>query len=191
MRNDFVKKGLVFGIILFFVGMSVISSNANLVKKRSDFPANLVNTDDYTNYLGDIYFNISRFSTEVGFKHPDEKNYTFPVVNGNYTLNFTVGLNITSEQKLLFLRGVFTYAKISSDDSPIWAAFGINFVRGEVVGPWNISDIARNFNDPPINGQENVTMSIILRGRGFPFGFLKPEETSFTITVHFVEEEYN
>ncbi len=188
MKNDLVKKGLVFGIILLFIGLSVISSNANVVEKSSDPTAGQMNDDDYTNYLGTIYFNFSRFSVDIGFRHPEEINYTFPVINGNYTLNFTVGLNITSEQKLLFLRGAFTYAKISADDSPIWAAFGINFVRGEVVGPWNISDIARNFNDPPINGQENVTMSIILRGRGFPFGFLKPEETSFTITVHFVEE---
>jgi hypothetical protein len=188
MRNDSIKKGLIFGIILLFVGISVITSNANVFDKSSVPIECKVSSNDYTNYLGEIFFNISRFSTEVSFKHPEDTNYTFPVVNGNYTLNFTVGLNITTEQKLLFLRGAFTYAKISTDDSPIWAAFGFNFVRGEVVGPWNISDIARNYNDPPINGQENVTMSIILRGRGFPFGFLKPEETSFTINVHFVEE---
>ncbi len=188
MKNDSIKKGLIFGIILLFIGISVIPSNANVVDKSSIPIKSKASSDNYTNYLGEIFFNISRFSTEVGFKHPNEKNYTFPVVNENYTLNFTVGLNITSEQKLLFLRGAFTYAKISTDDSPIWAAFGINFVRGEVVGPWNISDIARNYNEPPINGQENVTMSIILQGRGFPFGFLKPEETSFTITAHFVEE---
>lgn len=188
MRNDFIKKGLIFGTILLFVGISVIPSNANVVDKSSVPTESKASSDDYTNYLGEIFFNISRFSTEVGFKHPGDTNYTFPVINGNYTLNFTVGLNITSEQKLLFVRGAFTYAKISTDDAPIWAAFGINFVRGEVVGPWNISDISRNYNDPPINGQENVTMSIILRGRGFPFGFLKPEETSFTIKAHFVEE---
>jgi hypothetical protein len=188
MKNKLWKKGLVLGLILLFVGLSVIPSNANMNENSRNPTVGRVNSNDYTNYLGSISFNISRFSTEIGFKHPDNKNYTFTVVNSTYILNFTVELNITSEQKLLLTRGAFTYAKISMDDSPIWAAFGINFVRDEVVGPWTIKDIERDFNDPPINGAENVTLSIILRGRGFPFGFLKPEETSFTITAHFVEE---
>ncbi len=188
MKNDLVKKGLVLGIILLFVGLSVIPSNANVVKNSSNSTVGRVNGEDYTNYLGTIYFNFSRFSVNVGFEHPEDTDYTFLVVDGNYTLNFTVELNITSEQKLLLPRGAFTYAKISTDDTPIWAAFGFNFVRGDYVGAWTIKDIERNYNDPPINGQENVTMEIILQGRGFPFGFLKPEETSFTITAHFVEE---
>ena len=188
MKNDLLKKGLVFGIILLFIGLSVISSNANVVKKRSDPIVSEVCIDDYTNYLGTIHFNFSRFSLDIGFKRPEDTNYTFPVVDGNYTLNFTVELNTISEKKLLLPRGAFTYAKISADDTPIWAAFGINAIRGEFVGPWTIKDIERNYNDPPINGMENVTLSIILQGRGFPFGFLKPEKTSFTITVHFVEE---
>jgi len=189
MKNDLVKKGLVLGIILLFVGLSVIPSNANVVKNSSNSTVGRVNGDDYTNYLGTIYFNFSRFSVNIGFKHPEDTNYTFPVVDGNYTLSFTVELNTTSEQKLLLPRGAFTYAKISTDDTPIWAAFGINVIRGEFVGPWTIEDIERNYNEPPINGAENVTLSIILRGRGFPFGFLKPEETSFTVTAHFVEEQ--
>jgi hypothetical protein len=159
-----------------------------VVDKSSDPTAGQMNGDDYTNYLGTIYFNFSRFSVDIGFKHPEDTNYTFPVVAGNYTLSFTVELNITSEQKLLLPRGAFTYAKISTDDTPIWAAFGINVIRGEFVGPWTIKDIERNYNDPPINGAENVSLSIVLRGRGFPFGFLKPEETSFTVTAHFEEE---
>ena len=188
MKNCLYKKGLVFGIILLFIGMSVIPSNANVVNKSSVPMKGEVSSDDYTNYLGAIYFNLSRFSVDVEFEHLEDTDYTFPVIDGNYTLNFTVEFNTTSEQTLLLSRGAFTYAKISTDDSPIWAAFGFNFVRGDYVGAWTIKDIERNYNDPPINGQENVTMEIILQGRGFPFGFLKPEETSFTITAHFVEE---
>ena len=188
MRNDIVKKLLVFGLILLFIGLSVIPSNANVVKKSGDSIVSEVSIDDYTNYLGAIYFNFSRFSVDIGFKHPEDTNYTFPVVDGNYTLNFTVELHTTSEQKLLLPRGAFTYAKISTDNTPIWAAFGINSIRGEFVGPWTIKDIERNYNDPPINGAENVSLSIVLRGKGFPFGFLKPEETSFTIAAHFEEE---
>ncbi len=187
MKNKFWEKGLVFGIILLFIGMSVISSNADVVRNRNNSPVVLVNSDNYTNYLGAIHFNLSRFSTDIGFEQSEVTDYTFPVVDGNYTLDFTIELNITSEQTLLLSRGVFTSAKISTNDSPIWKAFGINFVRGEYVGAWTIQDIERNYNEPPINGQETVTMSVILKGRGFPFGFLKPEETSFTITAHFVE----
>ncbi len=189
MKNIFWKKGLVLGIILLFIGMSVIPSNADVVRNKNNSPVVLVNSDNYTNYLGAIYFNLSRFSTDIGFEHPEVTDYTFPVVDGNYTLDFTIELNTTSEQKLLLLRGVFTSAKISTNDSPIWVAYGINFIRGEYVGAWTIQDIERNYNEPPINGAENVTLSIILRGRGFPFGFLKPEETSFTVTAHFVEEQ--
>jgi len=187
MENKFLKKGLVLGIILLFVGMSVISSNADVVRNRNSPPVGLINSDNYTNYLGAIHVNLSRFSIGFEFVHPEETDFTFPVVDGNYTLNFDIELNITSEQRLLISRGVFTSAKISTDDSPIWKAFGINFVRGDYVGAWSIEDIARNFNEPPINGQETVTMEVILKGRGFPFGFLKPQETSFTITAHFVE----
>ncbi len=188
MRNDLLKKGLVFGIILLFIGLSVISSNANVVKKSSDPMVSEVYIEDYTNYLGTMYFNFSRFSVDIAFEHPEDTDYTFPVVEGNYTFNFTVELNTTSEQKMLLPRVALTYAKISTDDTPIWAAVGINFIRGEFVGPWTIKDIERNYNEPPINGAENISLSIILRGRGFPFGFLKPEETSFTITAHFEEE---
>jgi len=189
MKNNLVKKGLVLGIIFLFVGLSVIPSNANVVKNSSNSTVGRVNGDDYTNYLGTIYFNFSRFSVDIGFTHPEETDYIFPVINGNYTLNFTVELNTIFEQILLLPRGAITYAKISTDDTPIWAAFGINVIRGEFVGAWTIKDIERNYNDPPINGAENVTLSIILQGRGFPFGFFKPEETTFTVTAHFVEEQ--
>ena len=181
MKNCLYKKGLVFGIILLFIGMSVIPSNANVVNKSSVPMKGEVSSDDYTNYLGAIYFNLSRFSVDVEFEHLEDTDYTFPVIDGNYTLNFTVEFNTTSEQTLLLSRGAFTYAKISTDDSPIWAAFGFNFVRGDYVGAWTIKDIERNYNDPPINGAENVTMEIILQGRGFPFGFLKPEVILFLL----------
>jgi hypothetical protein len=178
LKSDIIKKGLVIGIFLLFIGISSAPTNANVVKNNSD----------YTNYLGTIYLNLGRFSTDIGFEHPEVTDYTFPVIDGNYTLNFTVELNITSDQKLLLSRGLFTSAKISIDDSPIWKAFGINFGRGEHVGAWTIQDIERNYNEPPINGQETVTLSVIIKARGFPFGLLKPQETSFTITAHFVEE---
>jgi hypothetical protein len=168
--------------------MCVIPSNANVIRKI-DAPLEVeLSNSDYTNYLGAINFNLSRFSVGVEFEHPEDTDYIFPVVDGNYTLNFDIELNVTSLEKLLLTRGVFTRAKISTGDSQIWTAFGINFVRGDYVGAWSIKDIERVYNEPPIKGQENVTMSIILMGRGFPFGFLKPEETSFSITAHFVAE---
>jgi len=188
MRNDIVKKGLVIGILLLFIGIISIPTNANLVKSNSKIINNELINNDYTNYLGAIYLNLGRFSTDIVFEHPEVTDYTFPVVDGNYTLDFTLELNITSEEKFLLSRGVFTSAKISIGDSPIWKAFGINFIRGEYVGAWTIQDIERNYNEPPINGQETVTLSVILKARGFPFDFLKPQETSFTITAHFAEE---
>ena len=188
MRSDIVKKGLVIGILLLFIGISSVPTNANSVKSNSNPIGNELNNSDYTNYLGTIYFDLGRFSTNIGFEHPEITDYTFPIVNSNYTLNFTVELNITSDQKLLLSRGVFTSAMISMGDSPIWKAFGINFGRGEYVGAWTIQDIKRNYNEPPINRQETVTLSVIIKARGFPFGLLKPQETSFTITAHFVEE---
>ena len=187
-RNELVKKGLVIGILLLFIGISSIPTNANVIKNNSNHIDNELNNSDYTNYLGTIYFNLGRFSTDIGFEQPEVTDFTFPVVDGNYTLGFTVELNITSEQKLLLSRGVFTSAKISMNDSPIWKAYGINFIRGEYIGAWTIQDIERIYNKPPINGQEAVALSVILKGRGFPFGFLKPVETSFTITAHFVEQ---
>ncbi|KYK23720.1 hypothetical protein AYK21_02250 [Thermoplasmatales archaeon SG8-52-2] len=188
IKSDIVKKGLVIGILLVFISISCIPTNANVVENNSNHIDNDFINSDYTNYLGKISFNLGRFSSEIGFEHPEITDYTFPVINGNYTLNFTVELNITSDQKLLLSRGVFTSAKISIGDSPIWKAFGINFIRGEHVSAWTIQDIERNYIAPPINGQETVTLSIILKARGFPFDFLKSQETSFIITAHFIEE---
>jgi len=188
MKNDLIKKGLIFGIALLFIGTNVIATNAfNEIKSNDSMQYKLIN-DDYINYLGTIYFNFSRFSVDVGFKYPENTDYIFPVESGNYTLNFTVELNITSQKKLFLSRGALTYAKISTDDTPIWMAVGINAIRGEMIKAWTIKDIERNYNDPPINGMENVNLSIILQGRGFPFGFLKPEKTSFKITAYFAEE---
>jgi len=188
MRNDIIKKGLVIGIFLLFIGISSIPINANVVKNNSKYIDGELNNSDYTNYLGTIHFNLGRFSTDVGFEHPEVIDYTFPVVDSNYTLNFTVELNITLEQKMLLSRGVFTSAKISTGDSPIWKAYGINFIRSEYVVAWTIKDIERNYNEPPINGQETIILSVILKARGFPFGSLRPEETSFTIAAHFAEQ---
>ena len=188
MRNNIIKKGLIIGILLLFIGIISIPTNANLVKNNNNHIENMLINSDYTNYLGTIYINLGRFSTDVGFEHPEVTDYIFPIVDGNYTLNFTVELYITSDQKLLLSRGVFTSAKISIDESPIWKAFGINFIRGEHVGAWTIQDIERNYNEPPINGQDNIILSVNLKARGFPLDFLRPQETSFTITVHFIEE---
>ena len=189
MRNNIVKKGLVIGILMLFIGISSIPTNANVVKNNSNhIDSELDNNSDYTNYLGTIYFNFSRFSVDIGFIQPEVTDYIFPVIDGNYTLNFTVELNIKFEQIMLFSRGVFTYAEIKTDDKPIWSAFGINVIHGDFVGAWTLKDIERIYNKPPINGRENVTISIRLHGRGFPFSFFKPEETYFTINAHFVEE---
>ena len=187
MKKKMFRNGLVIGIIILFVMMSVIPSNAHVVKNSSSSTVGQVNSDDYTNYLGTIYFNFSRFSVEVGFTVPEDRNYTFPVIDGKYTLNFTVEFMSKSNQILFFPRIAFSYAKICADDTPVWVAYGFNIVRGEVVGPWEIKDIERNYNDPPINGRENVTLSIYLQGRGFPFGFLRPKGISFTITAYFAE----
>ncbi len=187
MKNNLLKKGLIFGIIILLIGTNVFPANTiNEIKSNDSMQYKFIN-DDYTNYLGTIYFNFSRFSVDVGFKHPKNTDYIFPVKSGNYTLNFTVELNITSQQQLFLARGALTYAKISTDDLPIWMAVGINAIRGEMIKAWTIKDVERDYYEPPINGMENVTLSIILQGRGFPFGFLKPEKTSFTITAHFVE----
>jgi len=187
MKNKFKKKGLTIGIIFLFVGLCIIPSNANEIKNCRNSTPDRVNDGNYTNFLGKIDFNLGRFSVEIGFEHPEDTDYTFLVVDSKYTLNFTIELNITSEQKLLLTRGAFTNAKILVGDTPVWTAFGINFVRGDYVIPWTIKDIERDFNAPPINGQENVNLTITLKARGFPFGFLSPKETSFTVTANFVE----
>jgi hypothetical protein len=188
MRNDIVKKGLVIGIILLFIGISSMPTNANVVKKNSNNIDSELNNSDYTNFLGTIYFNFSRFSVDIGFQQPEVTDYIFPVIDGNYTLNFTVELNTKFEELMLLPRGVFTYAEIKTNEKPIWSAFGINVIRGDNVGPWTIEDVKRVYTDPPINGKENVTISIRLQGRGFPFSFFKPNETCYTINAHFVEE---
>ena len=188
MRNDIVKMGLVIGILLLFISISSIPTNANIVKNNSNNLDNELNKSDYTNYLGTIYFNFSRFSVDIGFTHPEETDYIFPVIDGNYTLNFTVELNTKFEELMLFPRGVFTYAEIRTDGKPIWSAFGINVIRGDYVGTWNLKDVARVYTEPPVNGRENITISINLVGRGFPFSFFKPVETYFTINAHFIEE---
>jgi len=188
VKNKLCEKGLVFGIILLFVGLCVIPSNAGVDKNSKHSTYSQIYSNDYTNYLGDIYFNFSRVSVDIGFKDPEEADYIFPVIDGNYTFNFTVEINITMQQKFLIPRGAFTNAKILVGDIPVWTAFGINFGRGDFILPWTIRDIERDFNEPPINGQENVTLTIILKARGFPFGFLKPKETSFEVTAHFVDE---
>jgi hypothetical protein len=187
MRNDIVKLGLVIGILLLFISISSMPTNANVVKNNSNNIDSELNNSDYTNFLGTIYFNFSRFSVDIGFTQPEVKDYVFPVIDGNYSLNFTVELNTKFEQIMLFPRGVFTYAEIRTDGRPIWSAFGINVIRGDFVGAWTIEDVERIYTDPPINGRENVTISIRLQGRGFPFSFFNPVETCFTINVHFVE----
>lgn len=188
MNRGLLKKGLVIGVILCLFGLSVIPSNANVIEKRSDPIVNQNISSNYTNYLGTMYVNFSRFSSEIGFKLPENTNYSFPVVTGNYTLNFTVEVNITFNQILLFPRGIYTYTLISINNTPIWAAFGVNFIHDNIVFEWIIKDIDRNFTNPPINGTEKVNLSIFIQGRCFPFGFFKPKETSFAISVRFIDE---
>ena len=190
MKSSYVKKSMVLAIILLIIGLGVFTSNAHVVKNSSNSTVGQGNSDDYTNYLGTIYFNVSRFSVEIGFTVPENRNYTFPVIDGMVKINFTIEFIAKLKQNLFFPRIALWHVKFSPDDDPhYWAIFNIHLIRRDYVLPIVLGNYSEDYNDYPFNGMENVTFSIRLQGRGFPFGFLKAERILFTITTHFVEEK--
>ena len=55
MKNKLWKKGLVLGIIVLFVGASVISTNACVTKNSIKQTNTQIESEEYPNFVGTIY----------------------------------------------------------------------------------------------------------------------------------------
>ena len=97
MGNNLIKKGLVCGIMLLLTTTSFMSIQASVIDKRMS-QENAQITTKY-NYLGKMEVKWGspvtppqKLRPDVNLfpPEPENRSYSFPVVNGKYKMNFSV-----------------------------------------------------------------------------------------------------
>ena len=194
MKNK-CKKTIILGIIILFLGISIIPSNA-IVNDNNHIKTNQINNDQ--NYLGTIYINFTSILNpyptspllyRIEFKTKEFEHYNVSVIGGIAKFNFTVNCSGRCRHDLLMTRyaiyhGEFGHLDITWGKNDIiiplkTQTFGVRF---PMYLEWEM-----DYNSPPINGAESMDLTVYLSGRGFPFGFFAGGQPSFKITVDFIE----
>jgi len=95
MKNELIRKGLVFGMVLLFVGTSVVSATIfpNQSKARDNNQTVKIAESTVYNLIGGVNISFDFHGTRpaVNFTwwiNPD-RNFTYPITNGKVNVNYT------------------------------------------------------------------------------------------------------
>jgi len=190
MKNGLVKKGLVLGIILLFVGMSVVPTNASeeyiLEKKQNNGSIGTLSNVDPTNLLA--MFNITWKKRcgppEIDIKCQPDNNYTYPEAAGWVSANFSVICNTWLATAVLIPRlSCFSISLWNKDDDIEYERITFYyFLNTGDTQPKRMyvffEDIRLNTNGQPLE------LHAWFKGWGFPFGLIRsPEPVSCPINI--------
>jgi len=96
MKKNWIEKAVIIGIVLLFVGTSVVpaSTNTNQSKaKDKDYAATITEEPTY-NIIGgcNMTFDFPGKNTSVKcvWWLVNDRNFTYPIVNGNVSVNYTI-----------------------------------------------------------------------------------------------------
>jgi len=202
MHKSLVRKGLVLGIIVLFVGASVISTNAGVAKNSIKQTDTQIESEEYPNFVGTIYITWNNLYTEPlkNFRPNvtivpvpiEERHYNFPADENNMVrFNFSAKLVVEQIKPLTLPRLTFAGWGHGKDSDP-WHAESLfppiivwlnNHINPKTYDIYWEDELERN-----TNGAENMTLFVHLEGYGFPFGFLLPPGIIYediNVTAHF------
>jgi hypothetical protein len=107
MKNKFIGKVIVFGIVILFIEMSIIPVNANTEQNKANNENPIVKTADHTVYNLIGVVNISFHSPwkkppvkppmKIEWRWEPDRNFTYPIHNGTVKVNYTLKVQISSD----------------------------------------------------------------------------------------------
>ena len=142
MREGLFRKGLVFAIIVLFVGASVfpsISGNINNSNAKDKDLTAKITGDANNNLIGGI--NISCVSRDKGiFKFDwwvaEDRNFTYPVTNGKVKVDYTFLLQTWSDGTFFFLpRVIFVIINIYDGEKKLGEKVKLDTISSRDVEP--------------------------------------------------------
>ena len=127
MINKYLKKGIVLGIILLFLGASTVSGTNFDIKNNSK---NEIITQNY-NLVGSVTTECYIDHVEVIWDIEEDRNFTYPIINGKVKLNYTFCWNAYSNDKFpyLFPWLVINIMELVYDNSPYDPFIGFRLVH--------------------------------------------------------------
>jgi hypothetical protein len=113
MKNELIRKGLIFGMVLLFVGTSVVSAKINTNQNKAVDKDYTTSTTErtYYNLIGGVNITYDFRGTPTVVKiewwRAKDRNFTYPVKDGNVKINYTIELQSYSN-------GFFFVPRLSS-----------------------------------------------------------------------------
>ncbi len=202
MKTDVVRKSITISIIVLFIGAVLVHAEVNtqIREKNSIYQTmNEINSQNYTNFIGWINITWNNWYTNplqnLGPKitltpvSENQRNYSFPVINGKVRMNFTALVTIDQIKYLILPR--LTHAADGFGQNSTW---GLKMMKRIVWGknhipPKNYLLTCIDESEHDTGGSNNWTIYIHLEGAGFPFGNLFTpwmKYIEFPVTVHFI-----
>jgi len=102
MKNELIRKGLVFGMVLLFVGTSVVSATiyTNQSKAKDNNNTVKIAEDTIYNLIGGVNvtfdFPLVKGAVKWEWWKVNDRNFTYPITNGTVDVNYTIKLQAYS-----------------------------------------------------------------------------------------------
>jgi hypothetical protein len=170
MKNKIVIKGIIIGIILLLVGATVIPASTNKNQNRTKdntFAVKTVN-DQIDNLIGGVIvtFDYAAKDSSVKFEwwKTIDRNFTYPIINGNVSVNYTIKLQAYAVGVYFIPRLLNMLSTLSYD---VNTSRGSNWIKWKVV-PFTLTtpgieinlhvETTTPFPTPPSDPGKNTTM---------------------------------
>jgi len=190
MKCRILKTGIVFGIVILFVGASVfpsISGNINNINaKDKDSTAKI--TDDM-HLIGGIDIRCVE-SVGGGFNFDwwvaEDRNFTYHVCNGKVKVDYTFLLQTWSDAKFFFLpRLVFCVINIYDGEKKLGEKSQWDTIESKDVYPEKFYLTVESYEiDVPPDGYKFLSVSIAI-GFIYPFIFKEGDENVINFWGYF------
>ena len=123
MKDKLLRKGIVLGIIVLFVGTNIVPANVNtknIIANDKNYTAEISDDTIHYNLIGGVNISFDNFWEKESIKieywfipHP-YRNFTYPVENGMVKINYTLLFQTWSDGFFL-MRGLAWFQNILYD----------------------------------------------------------------------------
>ena len=184
-KNILVRKGLVFGIAIIFIGMGIVPTTAifqeDIIEINNGVEVTNTQNNNCSNSLGEMEVFWNRFwivPWTFIYPVPLYTNYYFPEQNGNLIANFSANCTTYSLSPDIIIPRCSFFRVIIRDGPNRWSRIlenghKITYIKN--VDPHTPSFCMELENiSIPLNGKENRTLYVELICGGHPFNFEIP-----------------
>jgi len=162
-KINLIRKGLVLGVIILFIGTSIVPANLNTNQNKAVNKDNTTSTTEekYYNLIGGVnitygYRGLPNVIKIEWWKNPD-RNFTYPIINGKVSLNYTIEFQ-TYSNGIYFpprLSGLVTAGYIYYPYPYNETQFGTGVV-GRIVPFWRAKGFPKTVTFVSVQGYPNL-----------------------------------